>query len=309
MTQNNRTHLVTQPGDERGARASNKVLPGRITLTLGACLLVGAAVWAIHQTSRSAALSAQLIAENESLRSYILETDARMSQLDEVMRLSEAREQEARLLAGLDPLDAETRRLGVGGPLVGAESTWTPDDPGFDRLVGSQVQLLDELERRVEFQHQSYTETLLALEERKDLLDRTPTISPLRGLHAVSSGFGWRDDPFTGERAFHRGVDLRAPAGTPVFASAAGQVIDVARRADYGISVTIEHGAGVETKYAHLAGTDCEVGQWTERGEIIGTLGSTGRSTGPHVHYEVRVNGITQDPVDYIIVHPDPPTD
>ena len=270
-----------------------------------ASLLSGAWLFSLNQRSRGELASLQR--ENEGLLAHVAEVGERLDQMAVTVAQSEGKEREARLLAGLDPLDSETRRLGVGGPLLTDSASGEMNSPDLAFEIEGQSRRLDELERRVAFQRRSFKEAITLLSSRRDRLDRTPTISPLRDLYAVTSGYGWRDDPFTGEEAFHYGVDMRAAEGTPVYATAAGTVIAVESKRDYGLTVIIEHGDGVETRYAHLFSSDREPGDIVSRGDVIGAVGNTGRSTGPHVHYEVRVDGVAQNPSLYIVQVPAPP--
>ena len=269
-------------------------------LTGGALLCLGSAV-AYYEFWKGRQAIEIVSTQNEVLREHLEDTGTRLAQVAEDVAQSESLEQEARLLAGLEPLDGDTRRLGVGGPVIDANVRPSLGDPTLNAQIERQEDLLGELERRVAFQKQSYRETLDILRDQRETLDRTPTISPLRDLHTLTSGFGWRVDPFTGERAFHRGLDLRAPSGSPVYATAAGKVVWVGPRGDFGLTVTIDHGDGLLTQYSHLASIEVEENTDIERGFVIGTVGSTGRSTGPHVHYEVLKDGIARDPRKYIL--------
>lgn len=123
---------------------------------------------------------------------------------------------------------------------------------------------------------------------------------PLPGL--PSSGFGFRTDPFTGERKFHTGVDIGAPAGTPIHAAGAGVVSYAGPRGGYGNVVIIDHPDGKQTYYAHQSRIDVTVGRQVVAGQTIGAVGSTGRSTGPHLHFEVREDG---KPIDPALIFPD----
>lgn len=120
--------------------------------------------------------------------------------------------------------------------------------------------------------------------------DTVPLVRPVRGRNWLSSRFGMRRDPFTGRRAFHAGYDYAARRGTPVLAAATGLVKYAGRLGNYGNAVRITHGGGVSTLYGHLHSFAVEPEQYVRRGEVIGTVGNTGRSTGPHLHYEVRLN-------------------
>ena len=126
----------------------------------------------------------------------------------------------------------------------------------------------------------------------------TPSIWPVQG--PITGGFGQRMDPFTGEGAFHTGVDIAAPAGTPVKAAADGILFNAGPNAGYGIEALIDHGYGVTTKYAHLSTLYVVVGQEVRRGQVIGAVGVTGRTTGPHLHYEVLVRGTPVNPARYL---------
>lgn len=137
------------------------------------------------------------------------------------------------------------------------------------------------------------------LSERRELLDHTPSIYPAYGW--VSSHFGYRNDPFTGKVFLHKGLDVAGPIGTPVVATAAGIVSYVGYEPGYGKIVSIDHGFGVLTRFAHNSKIFVKVGQQVSRRDKIAAIGNTGRSTGPHSHYEVRVNGIPVDPKNYIL--------
>jgi murein DD-endopeptidase MepM/ murein hydrolase activator NlpD len=135
--------------------------------------------------------------------------------------------------------------------------------------------------------------------DQKELLASTPSIWPVRGY--FSAGFGNRPDPFTGLRDFHPGIDISVPRGTKVAAPADGVVVFAAARAGYGNAIVIDHGFGVVTRYGHLDGFNVRPGQRVKRGDVIAFSGNTGRSTAPHVHYEVWVNDQMRNPIEFII--------
>ena len=133
----------------------------------------------------------------------------------------------------------------------------------------------------------------------------TPSISipsrmPLDGSR-LSSGYGMRDHPVIGGRRAHKGVDLAAPAGTPIYATADGIVGQADWFSSYGLYVRIDHGADLETRFAHMSKLAVAAGERVKKGDIIGYVGSTGRSTGPHLHYEVRVDGVAVNPIPYMV--------
>jgi len=139
----------------------------------------------------------------------------------------------------------------------------------------------------------------MAFQKQSLLLSSTPSIFPVRGL--MGNGFGWRRDPFTGMRDFHQGLDIVAALGTRVMAPADGIVTKVGESGGFGNCVFVSHGYGIITRYGHLTAAAVRVGQRVKRGDVLGTVGSTGRSTGPHLHYEVLVHQRNVDPVKYIL--------
>lgn len=146
---------------------------------------------------------------------------------------------------------------------------------------------------------QSVLDLWETLSERQSLLNSTPNIRPAKGW--FTSRFGYRISPFTGRAALHAGLDIAAAPGSPVFATADGVVTFAGYDEGYGKLVTIDHGYGVTTRYGHNAQLYVQVGQRVSRWDVIAAVGNTGRSTGPHCHYEVRVNGVPRDPALYIL--------
>lgn len=132
-----------------------------------------------------------------------------------------------------------------------------------------------------------------------DQLEQTPSIVPARGQ--LSSGYGWRLHPVFGEYILHAGQDIASSIGTPVVATALGTVVTREYSSSYGNYVVLAHGNGIRTLYAHLSAFKCELGDHVRRGQVIGLLGNTGRATGPHVHYEVRLGDRTVDPLPWIL--------
>lgn len=126
-----------------------------------------------------------------------------------------------------------------------------------------------------------------------------PSRMPLAGL-TLTSDYGMRMHPVTGRRAAHKGVDLAAPVGTPIYATANGTVSKAAWFSSYGLYVSIEHGGQLQTRYAHMSRLNVAEGQYVNKGDVIGYVGSTGRSTGPHLHYEVRIDGAAVNPIPYM---------
>ena len=138
-----------------------------------------------------------------------------------------------------------------------------------------------------------------SLSQKQSLLEATPTISPTNGW--ITSNFGYRISPYTNRPAFHQGLDIAAPPGTPVRATGSGVVTYTGYDAGYGKLVSIDHGYGILTRYGHNTEIFVVMGQKVKRGDVVATVGNTGRSTGPHLHYEVHLNGIPINPKNYIL--------
>ncbi len=173
---------------------------------------------------------------------------------------------------------------------------------GMDQgdLSGSIATTLNNLSRRVAYQNKSYDEIAGFIKDKATLLACTPAIQPVsnKDLSRIASGFGYRVDPVYKTVKMHAGLDFAAPQGTPIYATANGTVKVAGNTANgYGNHVVINHGYGYETLYGHMVRVKVHAGQVVKRGEIIGWVGSTGKSTGPHCHYEVHKNGQHIDPV------------
>ena len=140
---------------------------------------------------------------------------------------------------------------------------------------------------------------LSTLSQQRSLLSSIPSMAPVEGW--ITSGFGSRVSPFTGDTSQHLGLDIAAPAGTPIRAPADGVIIFSGSKEGYGNFIMIAHGYGVVTRYGHNAQNMVQPGQRVNRGEQIGTVGATGRTTGPHLHYEIHVNGLNEDPQKFIL--------
>ena len=224
----------------------------------------------------------------DELNSSIASLQGQMSELIE-------KEEQVRMVFGLPEVDAQIRELGVGGPMPNKSADVSAN---LERLYVAETQL-DKLLRQARFEKDNFEQIYSSLSERKKTLDRTPSIRPSAGY--LSCGFGMRVDPFTGRRSLHRGVDLAADIGTPVYVTADGVVNKVRRDVGLGKLVEINHGYGYKTVYAHLSRISVKRGQHLTRGQIIGAVGNTGYSTGPHLHYEVHYQGRAKNPLKYFL--------
>lgn len=169
-----------------------------------------------------------------------------------------------------------------------------------NQLVSSILNTLNTLNSRIQAQKKSYDEIETLVKNKEQLLARTPAIQPVsnKDLNRIASGFGYRIDPVYKTTKFHAGLDFSAPQGTPIYATADGTVTTAGNTGNgYGNHVIINHGFGYETLYGHMVRVKVRNGQAVKRGEVIGWVGSTGKSTGPHCHYEVHKYGEKIDPI------------
>ncbi len=228
---------------------------------------------------------ARLRDENENLRRVNESFETGIRQLQEKLTDYEDRTLQLAIIAGLDPA-AGGNEAGIGGePFVAAgrgdRSDFVALEDRATRLEGN----LDQIENR--------------LEERLRWISATPAIAPAKGI--VTSNFGTRRDPITGGVAFHQGVDIAAAPGQKVRAAADGIVVRAGRIGSLGKAVYIAHGFGLTTRYGHMSKLAVQAGQRVKRGDVVGYVGSTGRSTGYHLHYEVHLDGRPVNPVAYIL--------
>lgn len=178
---------------------------------------------------------------------------------------------------------------GIGGPA-------REDD--VNREFNEIQQRIDEVRRQIDLRRESQEEIQGILNDQRSLLAAKPSGWPVKGW--LTSNFGYRRDPFNGKRKIHEGLDIAARTGTPVIATADGIVSSVKTEPGYGKMVTIDHGYGYRTLYGHNSKYNVKVGQRVRRGDRIASVGNTGRSTGSHVHYEIRLNGVPVNPHKYL---------
>ncbi len=181
---------------------------------------------------------------------------------------------------------------GEGRMIADGDTKPAPEDPDL-------LKSLDSLEKKVKAQEQEARALKSYFEDQQALLASAPSIWPVRGW--VTSDFSVRLDPYTGERVMHEGIDIAAGVGTPVRAPSDGTVVFSGLEGGYGHVLVIDHGYGLKTRYGHLSRIDVKVGEKVKRGQFVAAVGNTGRSTGPHLHYEVRVNGVADNPRKFIL--------
>lgn len=234
--------------------------------------------------------------ENNELRAEVEYLSSRMDKMSDVLVDIEDRDDNVyRVVFEADPIPVSERY-----PLL-------LDDPRFDSLSRSEAyaelkaanKKADKLMVRLAAQSRSLEELEKIAGKKTDMLSCIPAIRPLRNMYSVTSGFGRRYHPILKVLRAHTGVDIAAPKGTPVYATADGTVTSETPGGGYGISVVISHGYSYKTLYAHLSKRSVKPGQKVKRGQLIGYVGSTGMSSGSHLHYEVRKNNTPVNPIYY----------
>lgn len=208
-------------------------------------------------------------------------------------------EQKIRIIANLEPSDDGSSLFGVGGSDPEDLNPATIMEQDYQELVRDMHVEINEIDQASHNQNDSFTAIFSQLEGKRNLLAATPSIRPVKGW--VSSRFGYRESPFTGRREFHRGLDIATRSGTPIIAPADGIVTFAARKGLMGNMVTMDHGFGMVTRYGHIKKILKKKGERVKRGETIALVGNTGRSTGPHVHYEIHLNGVAVNPMNYFL--------
>jgi murein DD-endopeptidase MepM/ murein hydrolase activator NlpD len=201
------------------------------------------------------------------------------------------------LMAGVDPAASSQISLGIGGTTdTGDLSTIIQ---GSEEDMGQKLDNLMKLKEAATDQEELSQRLMEFFQDQKTLLASTPSIWPVKGW--VTSGFGIRKSPFTGLKTMHAGIDIATRTGTPIVAPADGIVSFAGVKGSFGKVLVIDHGYGYTTFYGHCSALKKEVGDKIKRGDVIAYVGNSGTSTGPHLHYEVRVNGVATNPIKYIL--------
>jgi murein DD-endopeptidase MepM/ murein hydrolase activator NlpD len=258
---------------------------------------VGAVVQDYVKIRTKMPVMAQLKEENLQREKQFVHLAQRIDEL--TSRMCDLREFDRKLkvMVNQDTSDEGEEMKGLGGPNPILAGTGNVQD--HRQLVRKMHRALDNLEDESALSEQDKSELHKLLEEQKTLLASTPSIWPTKGW--LSSSFGMRVSPFTGRKEFHKGIDISTRIKSPIYAPADGIVSYVGRDRGYGKMVWLRHGNGILTKYAHLNTALVKKGQHVKRGETIALVGNTGRSTGPHLHYEVHLNGVAVNPIRYIL--------
>lgn len=235
--------------------------------------------------------------ENRELKSQYAILEKRLDNSLKVMEDIQNRDENFyRVMMQMDPLSRNQRHAGLDneGRYVALKKLNDAE------LVGSMNRSMDLLEHQIYAQSVSFDQLKDAAGEQQEKLAHIPSVLPMHQKDfTLSAGYGYRRDPIYGTTRFHEGIDFASPTGTPVYATADAKVAVAERKPGYGNCVDLDHGYNYLTRYAHLSQILVQPGQEVKRGEMIGKVGSTGKSTGSHLHYEVRFKEEAQDPVNY----------
>ncbi len=240
-----------------------------------------------------------LMREIENLKLNYAVLNKKMDQVDDVIEAIEDRDNNLyRTYFNTAPIPEEERKSGYGE----VNRYVTLEGYNNTQLVLNTTKRIDILSIELAIQSKSLDYILKLAKEKNKLLASIPAIQPVRNenLKRMASGFGYRTDPFTKARKMHEGMDFTAKTGSPIYATGDGVIAEANSNASgFGNHVVIRHGYGYETLYAHLSKYNCRAGQRVKRGDIIGYVGSTGRSEGPHCHYEVHKDGKVVNPLNF----------
>ncbi|MDF3838139.1 M23 family metallopeptidase [Cupriavidus basilensis] len=272
-----------------------KLLACILLLCLAVALASSALTWVVARTGLAGmGAPARAAGEDPYLRANLNVLAARVGEIQARMVRLDALGERVSGLAGIAPKEFNFQQPpGRGGPAPSAQSRAST----LPELQLALAQLSDQAERHADY-FDVVASTLL---DRQIQARRIPRVLPVATGYDAS-GFGWRFDPFTGRRTPHDGVDFAAPAGTPIVAAAGGVVVAAEWHPEYGNLIDIDHGNGLKTRYAHASRMLVKAGDLVKPGQQIALVGSTGRSTGSHLHFEVHVDGVPQNPNRFLAV-------
>ena len=244
-------------------------------------------------------LLSQLEKENTLQKEQLIILTEKIDQISTKLVDLKNFDQKLKTMVNLETDDDNNQFFGIGGSDT---SLMDPDytlEDAHQKLVRLMHKSIDDLDREISVATAEKAELVEYFEQQKSLLSHTPSLWPTKGW--LSSRFGYRISPFTNEKEFHKGLDISTSKFSPIISPADGIVTSVRWDAGYGKIISINHDYGVTTKYAHLEEVLVKNGEYVKRGQKIALVGDTGRTTGPHLHYEVHLNGAPVNPLRYIL--------
>jgi murein DD-endopeptidase MepM/ murein hydrolase activator NlpD len=304
VAQDKWTLLVLRGLDQPAKQYSLSPLLRKLTVAVGvtsaAVVVLSATVIGFGLLNQSQLADTE--ARNSTLEAGLAQLQAQIANLEATLDRVAEDDAHFRSLAGLETISPEVMAVGVGGPGLGTPESlpFSETDSETAMRIYSAVQGLSELERRAKLLSESLAEATDSVRNHRELLESTPSILPTEGW--ISSGFSEsRVHPLHHLPMPHLGIDISAPAGTPIVAAAKGRVTRSSWVVGYGLTIEIDHGFGFTTLYSHASELVVQAGESVTRGQVIAKVGSTGTATAPNLHYEVKVDGIAQDPYRFIL--------
>ena len=233
-----------------------------------------------------------------TISSTMKDLHGKLNYLDSKMALIEEKDRAVRTYADLPEIDQDIRELGIGGIRFEKYDDQNNVPIELSKQISEMELNIDHLARKVKLELASFESIYDKVRSDSKKMKHIPSIRPVSGGY-LNSGFGYRKDPIDGVKRFHHGLDFSVFSGTPIYAPADGVIQKAGYRGSFGNHIKINHGFGYNTLFLHLSKIIVKRGQKVKRGDFIGTTGNTGRSTAPHLHYEIHHNGKPQNPLDY----------
>ena len=237
----------------------------------------------------------EIRSQRDQIQAFARNIESLKGNVDNLTKL----EEKVRLIADIQKTGDSSGFIGIGGIPENDLDQDIPLDARHNNLIREMHEQVNQTALVTKQKVVNFEDLIKQLEKKKNLLASIPSIRPVKGW--ITSKFGYRKSPFTGKRTFHSGLDISNRVGTKVIATADGKVSYAAQKMYFGNLVVIDHGYGKVTKYGHLQKILVKSGQRVKRGDVVALLGNTGQSTGPHVHYEVRINNAPVNPLKYIL--------
>jgi murein DD-endopeptidase MepM/ murein hydrolase activator NlpD len=296
-----KTTVVLVPGSTERVRQFRlpKFLLGFLTLVFFLTgTFLGWMIWDYQRIKPQMARLVQLQKENEAQRRQFVYLSRRILEIRKRIRELHEIDRQLRVMVELETSEEVPQFRGIGGSEPNPFPPESSSKKRHRQLVGLMHVSLDQLNHKIAVIKHDKKSLHKYFEDQRIPLSSTPSLWPVEGQ--VSSDFGYRISPFTGVKEFHEGIDIVARRHTPVITPAEGIVCSVRRERLAGKVIEIDHGCGLATTYAHLQKVLVKAGQYVRRGQKVALVGNTGRSTGPHLHYEVHLNGVPVNPLRYL---------
>jgi murein DD-endopeptidase MepM/ murein hydrolase activator NlpD len=297
------TFIIVPEGTEKTKRASissTKIRAGMVLLASLVIVFVFLVYEFLHQQYQGHELfnTRKLVVEqNNQIMEFADKIHTLQTRLESIQQF----DMKIRILANIEnPVSDKENTYSIGGPTIDTGGYPVPlTGVSKDMLVKKMEMDINDLLSKTSIEERSLQDVYENILDKKDLLLATPSIWPVRGF--ISSGFGWRINPISGGKEFHEGIDIATQSGNHIVAPSNGIVSFAGRDDGYGLMVIIDHGYGITTLYGHMSKIEVKAGEIVKRGQVIGLVGDTGFSTGPHLHYQVMINGIPVNPMRYLV--------